>query len=167
MSNDEYYTPDWFLNLVVELQGEIWLDPYSSPLKRTPAKLHYTKENPYPAPYFLTRTFCNPPYSKPNMPIVVEKFIESYRNGMQHSSLLCNASTSSNWFQEMASNFPFVLLHTRVKFVEYIDGRLKGSSSPRYDNAFFYTGEDKERFVELFGNKGVIVLSTTRIKGEK
>ena len=55
--------PEWFLDLVVEILGEIDLDPCADPRKRVPAARHFTKEDDGLAQGWSGRVFMNPPLS--------------------------------------------------------------------------------------------------------
>ena len=60
---DERYTPQWFLDLVVEILGEIDLDPCADPRRRVPAERHFTKDDDGLAQGWSGRVFLNPPFS--------------------------------------------------------------------------------------------------------
>ena len=62
-STDERYTPQWILDLAVQVMGGIDLDPCADPQKRVPAATHYTKAADGLNQAWAGRVFLNPPYS--------------------------------------------------------------------------------------------------------
>jgi len=62
-NTDERYSPQWILDLAIEVMGGIDLDPCADPLKRVPAQVHYTKEQDGLELPWSGRIYLNPPYS--------------------------------------------------------------------------------------------------------
>ena len=63
ISTDERYTPDWVLDIALELMGGIDLDPCADPQKRVPAAQHFTREDNGLDQVWKGRIYMNPPYS--------------------------------------------------------------------------------------------------------
>jgi len=61
--SDERYTPSWLLEVVAEALGGIDLDPCADPLKRVPAKSHFTLVDNGLEQAWEGTIYINPPFS--------------------------------------------------------------------------------------------------------
>ncbi|WP_267901234.1 DNA N-6-adenine-methyltransferase, partial [Dulcicalothrix desertica] len=63
--SDNWYTPPYIVELVVQVLGEIDLDPCAEVGKKIPAREHYTIDFDGLSKQWHGRVFLNPPYSCP------------------------------------------------------------------------------------------------------
>lgn len=153
MSHDSWFTPrDPYIDMAEKVMGgPIDLDPYSCEAanREVQAAQFLTKEDDaltcdWPE---AERVWCNPPYTRDagTAKPYLERLVEMYDAGVVGQAIvLTNASTSANWWQDMARRFPFCLVDHRIKFIDGT-GEHDGKS-PRYANSFFYL---PKRYVTL------------------
>ena len=119
-SNEGWYTPDWLLDLVREVMGEIDLDPASceQAQRRVKALEYYdTDANGLLQPWY-GRVYINPPYTRKIIDQFVNKLVNEYTAGRISEAIwLSNNSTDTNWFNHLASHASAILfLKSRVRF---------------------------------------------------
>jgi phage N-6-adenine-methyltransferase len=153
-SGDEWYTREEEIKLVRMVLGEIDLDPASCQAANeiVKAKTFYTKEENGLDKPLWGKVFCNPPYSKPRP--FIDKIVESYQSGeIESAILLVNSSTDTDWFHFAFEN---------AKLTCFTDGRIsfwradtnEKKDKNRYGQAFFYFGNEPEKFKAVFSNTG-------------
>ena len=64
IDSDERYSPNWLIQLAIEVMGGIDLDPCADPLRRVPASNHFTKEQNGLDQHWAGRLWFNPPFSQ-------------------------------------------------------------------------------------------------------
>lgn len=164
-----WHTPDLYIRMVRQVfGGQIELDPASDPVAnaRVRAKRIFTEDDDgLEHEWKASSVFLNPPYGRRdgkkgplNMELWGRKLIEEYRDShlAMEAILLCNASTSSRWFQMLLNEARAVcLVSGRIRF---IDGRT-GLLCPggMYDSAFMYFGLKADKFVEVFESIGTVL----------
>jgi hypothetical protein len=123
--------------------GPIDLDPYSCEAanEEVCAERILTKQDD--ALVFAwpkaSRVWCNCPYTRDagTAKPYLERLVEMHDAGVvEQAIVLTNASTSTNWWQDMARRFAFCLVDHRINFVDGT-GEHDGTS-PRYANSFFH-----------------------------
>ncbi len=153
--SDEWYTPPLFVDLARNVMGGIDIDPASSERAQEwiQATTYYTqRENGLLRPWH-GRLWLNPPYSQ--MRLWTEKTsTELVRGAVSEAVLLVRPAVGTAWYQALASRFPCCIPHKRIRFLN-AEGREQ--RSPIHGNAFFYLGEDADKFRAVFSAVGVII----------
>ena len=156
-ASPEWYTPKPILHLVLDVLGEITLDPCSNPGDpNVPAKYHYTKFDDGLAKPWMGTVFMNPPYGK-TIKLWTAKLEAEYQAGSVTEAIaLVPARVDTKWYNDIA-NHTVCFLRGRIKF------ELNGiQSNPSiFPSVAIYLGEDDSRFVEVFKSKGNVYRSVT------
>lgn len=154
--SDEFYTPSQHIEAARAVLGDIDLDPASNVIAQAIvlARRYFTRDDDGLAQVWSGRVWMNPPYSQPLANLFIEKLIAAYLSGQVPAAIcLMNASTDTGWFHELASHGLVCLTRGRISFLGP-DGRpVEGN---RVGQAFFYLGEDRGRFAEVFGQFGIV-----------
>lgn len=148
----EWYTPDKIVDRVVDVFGQIDLDPCSNSSDwreaAIPAEKYYTKEDDGLAQPWNGRVYMNPPYGD-EIPAWVERMKTAYEAGeISDAIALLPARTDTVWFQTLADY--------RMCFVR---GRLRFSQSENsapFPSVVVYLGHDESTFWEYFHDIGFI-----------
>lgn len=152
--SDEWYTPGWVLQSALAVMGQIDLDPASCELAQevVQAGLYWTKKQDGCHMTWFGRVWLNPPYSAPGA--FVDKLLDEYMAGnVQQACVLLNNATETRWFQRLLARFPVCFFSQRLAFWRH-DHEDVGA---RQGQALFYLGADVEKFVEVFGEHGIVV----------
>ena len=160
--NNEWYTPEKFIEAAREVMGGIDLDPASCAHANEMVKAarYYTKEDNGLMHSWPGRVWCNPPYGltngKSNQAIWSRRLISQYEQGITSEAiLLVNASTSESWFQRLLNGYLVCFLRGRINF-STPDGSQSG---PTHGSAFFYFGKQRNRFRDVFNPFGAVMVS--------
>lgn len=147
--NDEWYTPEYVLNLAREVLGTIHLDPASSDIanERVNAEIYFTKEdNGLSLPWEGT-VWCNPPYSAALIKKYCNKVYEEYSKGhISEAIVLTNSGTDTLWNQPLAKGTQVYTLG-RISFLTP-EGSEKGKGGR--GQCFTYFGSNHKKFIEVF-----------------
>lgn len=154
---NEWYTPDEYLESARIVLGGIDLDPASSELanKTVKAKAIYTqKDNGLEKPW-QGKVWMNPPYSQPEIALFSEKLASEWRNGNVQSAIaLTHNYTDTQWFHCLASACSAICFtRGRIGFVSP-EGK---TAAPTQGQAFFYFGDDPAAFHDEFSKHGFVV----------
>ena len=151
---DEWYTPQEIIDSVLEVFGEIDLDPCSNSKtnSKIPARKHFTKNDNGLTKPWEGAVYMNPPYGR-EIKDWVSKLLEEWEIGKIEGIALVPARTDTDWFSQLDAH-PWCAIR----------GRLKFSSNPNsapFPSAVFYLGYDEdvegiERFVRIFEKHGTI-----------
>lgn len=154
---DEWYTPKEIIESVLEVLGEIDLDPCSNSKSHPaiPANKHFTKNEDGLTKSWDGTVYMNPPYGREIKDWVL-KIMEEREAGKIEGIALVPARTDTDWFSQLDAH-PWCAVR----------GRLKFSSNPNsapFPSAVFYLGRDEdiegiERFVKVFRKHGTIFQS--------
>jgi len=154
---DEWYTPSYIIEAARRTLGIIMLDPASNPHANAVVKAerYYTKEDDAITKTWEDRVWCNPPYSRGNVDMFVQKMVSEHINGnMDTGIIIINNATETDWFQMLLQYSSCVcFLNSRVRF--YHPERT--GESPRQGQAVFFFGEDTDRFAKSFYKLGAII----------
>jgi hypothetical protein len=153
--NAENYTQQETVDRVRAVLGEIDLDPASCDMaqEKIKAKKYYTAETNGLDKKWSGRVFLNPPYGMPLIREFTDKLIQSLPD-IESAILLTNDQTDTDWWHNCALNADVICLP---------DGResfytpTKDKTSPTNGQTFFYYGNKKKRFIEIFKDKGLMV----------
>jgi len=153
---NEWYTPERFIEAARLTMGQIDLDPASSERanKTVKAGVIYTIDDDGLAQDWFGNVWMNPPYAQPLMTQFAEKLISELPE-LCTAIVLVNNATETKWFQLMAKQATAICFpEARIKF---IDKEGKESGSPLQGQAFLYFGVDRENFIENFSHFGFVM----------
>ena len=159
-SSDRWYTPPYIVELVVQVLGEIDLDPCADDGKHISCKRHYTACDDGLIREWEGRVFMNPPYSQPS--VWMEKLqaeIKSKR--VTEAIALVPAATDTKWLSPVLKSQPVCFWTGRIKF---LSEDYQPRNSARQSHVLVYWGLRKERFREVFEKYGVVYLPIPSIK---
>lgn len=148
--SDEHYTPPEVLEKVIAVLEEIDFDPCSDPGLNVPAKRHYTAEENGLGCFWYGRVFLNPPYGRA-VGRWTSKLVQEFQAGnVTEAIALVAARPGSKWFQALL-DFPVCYWRGRIKFL--------GNPDPApFDSALFYLGDRPQKFAEIFGTAGKVLV---------
>ena len=153
---NEWYTPDEWLERALRVLGAFDLDPASSDKAQeiVKATTYFTEEQNALEKEWHGRIWLNPPYAQPFMSRFVTKLCEERRAGRVTAAIMVTHNyTDTRWFHEAAGTCDAICFtRGRVEFYDK-DGK---KAEPTQGQAFFYFGDDVERFAEVFGEHGFI-----------
>ncbi|OUL23993.1 hypothetical protein BV378_20405 [Nostoc sp. RF31YmG] len=152
--SDCWYTPLHIVQLVLEVLGEIDLDPCADDGRHIPAALHYTTTLNGLLQKWLGRVFMNPPYSCPGVWInKLQSEVESGR--VREAIALVPAATDTNWLSPVLKVQPVCFWKGRIKF---LDVNYQPKLPARQSHCLVYWGENWQKFKEVFEEYGVVQL---------
>jgi hypothetical protein len=167
MKNNEWYTPEKYVNAVREVMGEnISLDPASCELanKVVRAERYYTEEQDgLMQEWHADTLFMNPPYGRVHperagstqsyQKAFAEKLLLEYRRGnVKQAISLSLGNPNSVWFQPF---FDHLICFNRERICFH---RPDGSTSSfGFPLAFTYLGPHESQFLEVFSQFGPVV----------
>ncbi len=151
-TSQEWYTPACVLDRVIELFGEIDLDPCSNSHERPSvvARCHLTAQNDGLAHRWSGKVFVNPPYC--NVEKWVAKVLEEYASGRVTEALLLVPSRTDTKWASLLRDVPRCYVTGRLKFVPGEDvPEEKRRNGATFGSALFYLGPNPGRFTDVFG----------------
>lgn len=155
--NDEWYTPEKYIDLAREVMGGIDLDPASCEYaqKVVQATKFYTAEDDGLDQPWEGRVWMNPPYSKGLMDKFVLKICEEYQLGsVDEAIVLAPSCTDVKWFHKLGEVASALCLTLgRIHFYN-LEGQ---KNSPPTGYVFFYFGQDPTKFLEIFESVGLVL----------
>lgn len=160
---NEWYTPEKYLELAREVLGEIDLDPASSIVaqKTVQAKKFFDRTINGLRQEWHGRVWLNPPYSQPLIGEFVEKMVEERcAERVTGAIMLTHNYTDTSWFHK-ATEIADAICFTRGR-IKFLDSQ-GGDCAPTQGQAFFYFGPHAELFAEKFVSVGFV---TTPFQGE-
>ena len=153
---NEWYTPAEYVELAREVMGGIDLDPASCAQANevVGAATFYTKEDDGLSKDWAGRLWLNPPYSRDLMPAFVEKLRTSFMDGaVDQAVLVSHNNTDTAWFHTLAGVASAICFpKKRIRF--YRDSEI---AAPTNGQAFFYLGDDPQKFISTFESVGFVV----------
>ena len=140
--------------------GGIDLDPASSEIAQQTVKAakYFTASDNGLQHEWHGRIWLNPPYKKELIEPFVDKFISEYTDGKIGSNvtaaiILVRNATETAWFQKLAQHANVICFtNHRPKFYRP-DGTF-GNGDPRDGAAFFYFGNEVDKFRRSFEQFG-------------
>ncbi len=154
---NEWYTPAKYIDAARDVLGGIDLDPASSELPQgyVRAERFHTMVDDGLKHEWHGRVWLNPPYAQPYITDFVQKMVcERSAGRVKAAIMLTHNYTDTSWFHEAAS-VADAICYTRGR-VAFTDPEGK-TAAPTQGQAFFYFGDDTERFIERFAKFGFIV----------
>jgi phage N-6-adenine-methyltransferase len=154
--NTEWYTPPEIVEAAREVMGGIDCDPASSDVAQETVRAteYFTAETDGLAQEWRGKVFCNPPYAAGKIDKFVAKMVAQHEAGnVDEGILLVHAKTDTSWFHQAASAAAAVCFtRGRIRF----QGAEDVGNSPTDGSAFFYFGDDPDRFTEVFSRFGLV-----------
>ncbi len=151
-SSDCWYTPPHIVELVVQVLGQIDLDPCADDGKHIPAQFHYTATDDGLEREWKERVFMNPPYSCPGK--WMKKLIEEFAaRRVKEAIALVPAATDTNWLSPVLKSQPVCFWKGRIKF---LGEDYQPKSSARQSHVLVYWGNSPQKFQEVFEAYGYV-----------
>ncbi len=154
---NEWYTPEKYIEAARYVLGTIELDPASSEKAQETiqASRYFTVEdNGLERPWKAETVFLNPPYSQPQILHFVDKLVaELTARNVIRAILLTHNSTDTAWFHRaegIAASICFT--RGRISFVDPAGVRC----APTQGQAFFYFGDKSDYFKKVFSDFGFV-----------
>lgn len=151
---NEWYTPQPFIDAAQIVLGIIDLDPASNPIAqaRIQASTYYTKDNDGLTKEWVGNVWMNPPYAQPLVGQFIDKLVSSAQ--VLEAIVLVNNGTETRWGQTLlewadAVCFP----STRIRFLDP-DGN---PGAPLQGQMIAYKGDSVDAFTEAFGKFGAVL----------
>lgn len=152
--NNEWYTPEDYIDLARKVMTEIDLDPASNEIanKVVKAKKIYTAQDNGLIHDWQGKVWMNPPYAAELIGQFVNKFVDEYNSGnITEGIVLVNNATDTGWFKTLLTYTSAVCFPTgRVRFYAP-DGEI---GAPLQGQALLYFGKDPKAFGKAFEEKG-------------
>ena len=151
----EWYTPIRYIEAARKVLGNIDLDPASCGVANRVVKAvkYYTEEENGLTQAWQGNVFLNPPYNMPLVEQFTTKAIGEYEGGRVDAAIvLVNNATDTGWFHALLA-YPMCFPRGRVSY--WTEG---GSNlGARQGQAFFYLGDDVNKFGQVFSNFGAVL----------
>ncbi|MCB0518502.1 MAG: hypothetical protein H6577_09990 [Lewinellaceae bacterium] len=154
--SDEHYTPPLFVNLARRVMGGIDLDPASNEMAQgwIGAKRYHTVKADGLFQSWEGRLWLNPPYGRQTAHWTGKAIREFEKGKVAQAVILVRPAVGSSWFVELSKRYVRCEPFKRIRF---IDANGNVQPSPPHGNAFFYLGNDIEKFREVFIAIGVVL----------
>lgn len=151
----ESYTPVKYVEMSRIVMGSINTDPASNDFAQqiVLADTYYTEKDDGLTKSWDGNIFLNPPYSYPLVNYFIEKLLEELDDSKQ-AILLTNNNTDTKWFHMAAK---------KAAAVCFTSGRINfykadlTTTSPTNGQTFFYFGNNKDGFKQVFSEVGLIM----------
>ena len=159
--NNEWYTPQIYIEAAREVMGSIDTDPASSGKANeiVKAETYFTSEDDGRVKHWASNVWLNPPYAQPLVADFCELLVKKYREKeIQQACVLVNNATETTFYQTMLKTCSAVcFIKGRVRFV---DEEGIESGAPLQGQTVLYFGSDRDRFAQYFLKFGVILYAT-------
>lgn len=177
--NNEWYTPEKYIDAVTDVLGPIVLDPASCAEAQQVVKAarFYTEEDDgLEQSWDADTIFLNPPYESRLVGKFVSRLLKAHAdNECEEAILLVNAQTGSPWFQRLYGEMMCFVDH-RISFrrpeaaelddeadelEDDQDGGDQDASKKKSQNGFLYSvfvylGDDPNAFIDRFKEFGPV-----------
>lgn len=154
---NEWYTPIEHIEAVQDVLNGIDLDPASSEIAQENIKANefFTIDDDGLSKDWHGKIWLNPPYTQPDIKNFVVKLVDEFSSGnVTESILLTHNYTDTSWFHTAASVCNAICFtRGRISFVNP-EGK---KAAPTQGQAFFYYGENTDKFSEVFSKFGLIL----------
>lgn len=153
--NNEWYTPQEYIDAARDVMGEIDLDPASTQLANTVVKARkiYTAEDDGLTNKWRGRVWMNPPYSTELIGKFIEKLVEHVTEGsVTQAVVLVNNATETTWFCSLIEHVASAVVFTRGRVKFWKPEGISGA--PLQGQALVYMGEHPKVFIAKFKHLG-------------
>ena len=154
--NDEWYTPEKYIEMARRVLKKIDLDPASCAYanKTVKAVQYFSIEDDGLQHTWNGNVWMNPPYGSKLIGKFADKFATEFRDGhIREGIVLVNNATDSKWFRQLAKEASaIVFVNGRITF----NSSTQESKRPLQGQAFLYFGTQKEAFMKEFSAIGIV-----------
>lgn len=162
--NNEWYTPERFIEAARLAMGGIDLDPASCEVANRTVKAakFYTKEDNGLTKDWHGKVWMNPPYAQPLCTLFTSRVAEMYEAGeIEQACVLVNNGTETRWFHRMMASASSVCFpRGRVRFLDF-EGNPIGA--PLQGQAVVYFGERTDAFYDAFRDIGLVMDTASEV----
>lgn len=154
---NEWYTPNQYIEMAREVMGVIDLDPATSQAANriVNAERIFTVSDNGLTKKWNGNVWMNPPYSQPDIQLFIEKLVKEYREArIDQAVVLTHNYTDTAWFH-IAAEWCSAICFTRGRIGFVNPEGIK--AAPTQGQAFFYFGGEREKFSTVFGKIGFVV----------
>lgn len=158
---NEWYTPDHYIESARGVMGGIDLDPATSALAQEVVKAAqiFTIDDDGLQQKWAGRVWLNPPYAQPAIHNFMEKITaEVVAGNVEQAIVLTHNYTDTRWFH-IAVSKASAICFTRGR-IGFINPEGK-KAAPTQGQAFFYFGESTEAFADEFCQYGFVAQIVT------
>ena len=149
---DCWYTPPSIVELVIQVLGEINLDPCADDGRHIAATKHYTFDDNGLEQPWCGKIYMNPPYSHPGL--WMKKLQLEFETGnVDEAIALVPAATDTNWLSPVLKTQPVCFWKGRIKF---LGQDYQPKLSARQSHVLVYWGNNWQKFREVFEDYGVV-----------
>lgn len=151
---NEWYTPECYIESARLVMGSIDLDPASSEIanQTVNANLFYSQEEDGLSKEWFGNVWMNPPYAQPLIFQFISKLVQS--NQVNQAIVLVNNGTETQWGQLLLNNSNAVCFHqSRIRFIDKY-GNL--GQAPLQGQMICYIGSEVNNFINEFNQYGTI-----------
>ncbi len=153
---NEWYTPQAYLDMARQVLGGIDLDPASSEMANElvgAAKIFTEADNGL-AHEWHGRVWLNPPYAQPAIAQFADKMVHEWASGhIEAAIVLTHNYTDTAWFHTLAPAASAIcFLRGRIRFL--LLGKEQGT--PTQGQAFYYFGPRLDTFAKVFSKAGFV-----------
>ena len=142
--NNEWYTPELYIETARRLMGSIDTDPASNVIanKTVKADVYYTEETNGLDKDWHGNVWLNPPYAQPLIQQFADKLVEQVEAGnVKQACVLVNNATETKWFRTIAGvSSQIWFISNRIKFID-MEGNASGA--PLQGQAMLYIGSSR------------------------
>lgn len=152
--DDEWYTPEKYIEAARTVMGSIDLDPASNDFanETVKAKTFFDEEQNGLGQKWFGNIWLNPPYSTSLIQAFAEKLNSS---DFEQGIVLVNNATETQWFKSLIEKASAIVFSTgRIKYNKR-DGE---HGAPLQGQAFIYYGDNVEKFSSVFGKFGWVAI---------
>lgn len=158
IDGDSWSTPEWLIDLCIDVVGPFDVDPATHDLARkiVAARTYYTAQTNGLDKSWWGNVWLNPPYSRDLVKAFGKKALAEWERGdIANMFVLVNTRSSASWWRGLAAQAnATTFLAQRVQFW-HPDGRR--ADRPRFAQTLFYFGDRVERFCEVFAERAMIM----------
>ncbi|AFY54298.1 DNA N-6-adenine-methyltransferase (Dam) [Rivularia sp. PCC 7116] len=149
---DCWYSPPHIVELVIQVLGEINLDPCADDGRHIRATKHYTFDDNGLEQSWCGKVYMNPPYSHPGA--WMKKLELEFETGnVDEAIALVPAATDTNWLSPVLKTQPVCFWKGRIKF---LGQDYQPKLSARQSHVLVYWGNNWQKFREVFEDYGVV-----------
>lgn len=155
---NEWYTPEQYIEAAREMLGAIDVDPASSALAQETVKAgkFFTVADDGLNQDWTGRVWLNPPYAQPAIQHFMQKAVDEFQSGrMTEGVALTHNYTDTQWFH-LAARFAGAICFTRGR-IGFLSPEGK-KAAPTQGQAFFYFGDRIEEFADAFCRFGFVMV---------
>lgn len=156
--DNEWYTPERFVECARQAMGSIDLDPASCEIANqiVKAKRFYTTDDDGLVQKWAGNVWMNPPYAQPLVTQFSARVVDAYVNGeITQACVLVNNATETGWFQNMARVATAICFPKgRVKF-----WHPRKEAFPLQGQAILYLGNNTKSFCSSYSDFGEVYVN--------